>query len=101
MTSRLRDSGILERIRGLFMLIKTGEVWLAAAAMAFGQSAAINGLIEGKITDPTGAQVPGAKVEVINKGTGYKRSVDPDESGFFRFPLLPLGAYSLTADAKG
>jgi len=73
----------------------------AATALAFGQSAAINGQIEGTITDPTGAQVPGAKVEIVNKGTGYTRSTDRDQSGFFRFPLLPLGAYTLTANAKG
>src|SRR2546421_8827550 len=76
-------------------------VCLLAVASVFGQSAAINGQIEGTITDPSGADVPGAKVDVLNKGTGYKRSAATDQSGFFRFPLLPLGTYTLTADAKG
>jgi hypothetical protein len=76
-------------------------VSLLAVASGFGQSAAINGQIEGTITDPSGAEVPGAKVDVVNKGTGYKRSAETDQSGFFRFPLLPLGIYTLTADAKG
>src|SRR5260370_9670292 len=80
---------------------KLASVCLLAIAAAFGQSAAINGQIEGTITDPSGAEVPSAKVDVINKGTGYKRSAETDQSGFFRFPLLPLGTYSLTADAKG
>src|SRR5260370_13884252 len=80
---------------------KLASVCLLAVTSAFGQSAAINGQIEGTITDPSGAEVPGAKVDVINKGTGYKRSAETDQSGFFRFPLLPLGTYSLTADAKG
>src|SRR5260370_27806444 len=80
---------------------KLVSVCVLAAAAVFGQSAAINGQIEGTITDPSGAEVPSAMVDVINKGTGYKRSAETDQSGFFRFPLLPLGTYSLTADAKG
>src|SRR5438552_5275615 len=81
--------------------VKFALVCLSLTAVAFGQSAAINGQIEGTITDPTGAIVSGAKVEVINNGTGYKRSAETDRTGFFRFPLLPLGAYTLTADASG
>src|SRR6266496_3366909 len=81
--------------------VRVGLLSLAASVVAFGQSAAINGQIEGTITDPSGAQVPGAKIDIVNKGTGYNRSANTDQSGFFRFPLLPLGAYTLTANAKG
>lgn len=67
----------------------------------FAQSAAINGQIEGTITDPSGAVVPNAKVEVVNETNGYKRSSDSDAAGLFRFPLLPLGAYSINVEASG
>src|SRR5712691_4057139 len=76
-------------------------VSLLIAAAAFGQSAAINGQIEGTLTDPSGALVPKAKVEVVNDGTGYKRSADTNESGYFRFALLPLGTYTLTTEVSG
>src|SRR5712691_582481 len=82
-------------------LLQKGIVFLLAAAALFGQSAAINGQIEGTITDPAGAVVPNAKVEVLNTETAYKRSGSTDNAGFFRFGLLPLGAYTLTVDASG
>src|SRR5262249_44625502 len=72
-----------------------------AGALAFGQAAAINGQIEGTITDPAGAVVPNAKVEVTNDDTGYKRSAQTDSAGFYRLGLLPLGPYTLTVDASG
>lgn len=71
------------------------------AVGAFGQAAAINGQIEGTVTDPTGAVVPGAKIDITNTNTGFTRSVETDANGFFRFTVLPLGAYSLKAEAKG
>ena len=67
----------------------------------FGQAAAINGQIEGTVTDPSGATVSGAKVEVLNANTGFKRAGATDDAGFFRFTVLPLGSYTLTIDASG
>src|SRR5260370_12285305 len=80
---------------------KLASVCLLAVTSAFGECGAISGQIEGTITDPSGAEVPSAMVDVINKGTGYKRSAETDQSVLFRCPLLPLGTSSLTADAKG
>jgi hypothetical protein len=77
------------------------SVLLLAAGVIFGQAAAINGQIEGTVTDATGAVVPGARIEITNTNTGFTRSVETDASGFFRFTVLPLGAYSLKAEAKG
>ena len=65
------------------------------------QAAAINGQIEGSISDATGAVIPNVKVEVVNDGTGFKQETQTTSSGFFRFALLPLGSYTLTAEAKG
>ena len=64
-------------------------------------SAAINGQIEGAVTDPSGALVSGADVEVANDTTGFKRSSQTDSAGFFRLAVLPLGSYTLTVNAKG
>ena len=71
-------------------------LFLIVAPMAFPQAAAINGQIEGTVTDPTGAVVPGATVGIANTDTGFKREVRTDDSGFFRFTVLPLGTYELT-----
>jgi hypothetical protein len=65
----------------------------------FAQSQALNGQIEGMVADQTGAAVKGATITATNIETGASRSVITDESGVFRFPLLPLGTYRLTAEA--
>ena len=36
---------------------------------------------------------------VTNIETGATRTVTTDESGVYRFPLLPLGTYRITAEA--
>src|SRR5260370_1109423 len=82
-------------------LLQSVVVSFLFAAAAFGQSAAMNGQIEGTVTDPSGAVVAKVKVEVVNNGTGYKRSAETDESGLFRFALLPLGTYTVSAEPSG
>ena len=76
-------------------------ILLASVSSLWAQSSAINGQIEGTVTDASGAVVPGAKIEIANDNTGYKRSSVTDASGFYRFPLLPLGAYTVTVQASG
>jgi hypothetical protein len=71
------------------------------APAAFGQAAAINGQIEGTVTDPSGAAVSGADVAVRSTDTGFARSLKTDASGLYRFPVLPLGSYELTVNAPG
>src|SRR5215203_4012993 len=70
-----------------------------AAASVFAQSQALNGQIEGTVSDQTGAAVPNASITVTNIGTGTNRTVTTDESGVYRFPLLPLGIYGITIEA--
>ncbi len=68
---------------------------------AFAQSQATTGLIQGNVIDPNGAVVQGASVEVKNIETGFERIVTTNSDGFFSAPLLPLGKYRVTTDAKG
>ncbi len=71
---------------------------ISLAPAAFGQASAINGTIEGTVTDPSGAMVPNVKVDVLNTETGFRRSITTNETGFFRFNVLPLGNYSVSTD---
>ncbi len=59
------------------------------------QSQSQNGQIEGTITDHNRASVPNTVITVTNIETGATRSVRSDESGVYRFPLLPLGTYRI------
>ncbi len=65
----------------------------------FAQSQALNGQIEGTVLDQVNAAVPNAVITVTNIETGATRAVNTDESGVYRFPLLPLGIYRITAEA--
>src|SRR5687767_460760 len=74
---------------------------LSLAAPALAQGQAINGTIEGSVTDDSGGALPGVVVTVTNTDTGDMRSVLTNESGVFRAPLLPLGSYRVVAELQG
>ncbi len=59
------------------------------------------GTVEGRVTDPSGATVVGAKVSVQDTQTGLTRSVLSAEKGAFHIGLLPPGSYKLEVMAKG
>ncbi len=86
-------------------LLNIGLLFMAALFLGLNspnvmaQSQAINGQIEGVVSDANGAAVPNAKVIVTNIETGVTREVTSDESGVYRVPLLPLGTYKVVAEA--
>ena len=59
------------------------------------------GSLSGTVTDPNGAVVPGAKVEIKKFGTGESRSTTTADNGVFNFQNLAPGEYSLTVEASG
>ncbi len=82
------------------------SIMLCFSAIAFGQS--ITGSIEGTITDPNGAVVPGVQVTVttgtnnqtgLETTVGYRRAVTTDSNGFFRIQQIPPGFYTVTTEA--
>ncbi len=74
---------------------------LVSHAPAWAQSQALNGQIEGRITDASGAVVAGATVTITNTETGTKRTVTTNADGLYVAPLLPLGTYQVEIDANG
>ena len=54
-------------------------------SVAHGQSAAINGEITGTVTDPSGAAIAGAVIQISNAATGFKR-----ETKVYRVRTVPL-----------
>ncbi len=83
----------------LVFLIIAGILLSASMPSAFAQSQALNGQIEGTVSDQNNAAVSNAVITVTNIETGATRTVTTDESGIYRFPLLPLGTYHITAEA--
>jgi hypothetical protein len=74
---------------------------LCLAAPAAAQSQAVNGTIEGTVTDGTGAVLPGVTILLTSLETGATRLVVTNERGLYQAPLLPLGTYRLQAELEG
>ncbi len=71
---------------------------LLAAANA---SAQFNASVQGSVTDPAGAVVPGATVTLTNPETGKSQQVTSSDEGFYRFSQLAPGTYTLSAEKEG
>jgi hypothetical protein len=80
-------------------LIGRGAVVLAFCSPLLGQLALST--IRGAATDPTGAVVTNASIELLHLETNAKREVVTNESGDFEIPDLQRGTYRLTARAPG
>ncbi|MGO9124685.1 MAG: carboxypeptidase regulatory-like domain-containing protein [Terriglobales bacterium] len=74
---------------------------LASCALLAAQNVVLTGALSGRVTDHSGAVVPGASVVVMNLGTGVKQSVETNHAGLYRFPVVMPGTYSVTASLKG
>ncbi len=82
-----------------FRVILLSLVVFGLSSFGFAQSQALNGQIEGTISDANGAVVPNASVTATNKDTGTERQTTTDGNGVYKFPLLPLGTYRVTIEA--
>jgi hypothetical protein len=68
------------------------------ATLASAQSV---GTVQGTVTDPTGAVVPGANVSITSAISGYKQATTTGSNGFYRFSNVPFVVFTLHAEAKG
>jgi hypothetical protein len=84
--------------RGVLLLLAV--VFLGTFILCYqaaGQSS--SGTIQGVVKDPSGAVVPGAKVEIRNPVSGYSRETTTGSTGEFRFVNIPFNPYHLVATA--
>src|SRR5690349_19301407 len=69
--------------------------------VAIAQSAGNTASVSGTVTDPTGAVIPDAVVELRNPVSGFHRVVITDTSGNFGISNVPLNPYHLTVNSRG
>ncbi|MBI5444779.1 MAG: carboxypeptidase regulatory-like domain-containing protein, partial [Deltaproteobacteria bacterium] len=75
---------------------------VAVAVLVTGSAVAqTTGAIVGTVTDNTGATLPGVSVEIRSASLLGTRSVVSDSRGYFRFPAIPPGTYTLAASLSG
>src|SRR4051794_21219216 len=59
------------------------------------------GTILGRVTDPTGAIVAGAKVDAVNADTGVHSATTSNSAGDYILPYLLPGSWNLTVENAG
>jgi hypothetical protein len=57
--------------------------------------------ILGTVTDDSGAVIAGAQVRAVNTLTNETRSTVTNELGYYSFPELPVGVYTVQAEREG
>ena len=100
------------RSRSVRMNLTGAVIMLCAAALlslglfavlaqpAMGQGAN-QGSIQGTLTDPSGAVVPGASLTATNAATGIAFTTSSDANGLYTFLVVPAGTYTIVARKNG
>jgi len=86
--------------RGALLCILPLAVLLLAAAEPPSQNGNAGG-VHGTVTDPTGAVIAGATVNLANVVSGLNRTQATDAAGQFDFPNIPFNPYRLSVSAPG
>jgi hypothetical protein len=79
-----------------FLLCMVAMSWLSPALHAQFRTS-----IQGVVTDPSGAVIPGANLTLTNNGTGEKQVRTSDASGVYNFNALPADKFSLVVTKDG
>lgn len=79
----------------LLPVIVLGLIVGSAVAQEF------RGSITGRVTDPSGAAVPGSQVTVTNAGTNVSNSVTTNDAGVYTVLYLAPGRYTVVAEVRG
>src|SRR4030095_8631993 len=74
---------------------------VAFAAPAAGQTQITTGVIQGTVSDATGASLPGVTAEARNLDTNLVRTIVTESDGRYVFLQLPPGNYRLTFTLSG
>ena len=73
---------------------------LAYAALRLSAQVTVGGIV-GTVKDSSGAVVQNARLTLTNEATKVQQSAESGATGDFGFVAVPVGIYTLTADAKG
>ncbi len=60
-----------------------------------------SGQISGHVTDPQGAAIPGAAVQIVNQDRNLKRDSSTNNEGSYSAPYLPAGKYEISVKKDG
>src|SRR5690348_9659394 len=88
-----------------FMVQIQRLIWLAliTCGLLVGTAAAqqTTGAINGRVSDETNAMIPGVTVTLTSPAIQGEKTSLTDETGSYRFILLPPGVYTVSYDLTG
>ncbi len=87
------------RVLGFFLLLLPISALFGPSLAA--QSAGNSTSVVGTVTDPSGAVVPNATVEIRNPVSGFSRTTSTDTSGKFNIPNVPFNPYHVSVAGQG
>jgi Carboxypeptidase regulatory-like domain len=91
-SARLLGSSLFRCLAGLALFI------FSLSGMALGQGLTA---VTGRVTDPTGAIIPGVEITITNTATGNTRTVLTNELGIYTATQLAPGTYNIKAELSG
>src|SRR6202047_442673 len=65
------------------------------------QGQVVGGSIQGTVTDPAGAALPGVKIEIVNLSTQILTTLTSNSDGFYTAPNVLPADYTVTASRSG
>ena len=76
-------------------------LFLLTSSFVWGQGGATTGTITGRVTDATGAVVPGAAVTITDTTTKTARDTTSNKEGLYVFVDVPPSTYDITVNKQG
>ncbi|HLJ13045.1 MAG TPA: TonB-dependent receptor [Bryobacteraceae bacterium] len=99
MTTFSRRKTRIWTARGLAFALSLCAALLLAPATSWAQT--VTAAITGKITDPTGAAVAGAKVTATDVERGTQWPTTTNAAGVYNLPRVPIGTYNVKVEKEG
>jgi len=83
-------------------LLRWAFLLLLVPAVAAAQTvSSTTGALNGRVTDNTGAVLPGVAVTISSPSLMGTRTATTNEEGQYRFPAIPPGEYTITYELSG
>src|SRR5262245_39446914 len=100
------EAGSPSKGREGIMVVRRGSSVLAVVACCLAFQAAASAQVTtadivGRVTDSTGAVLPGSTVTIEHQGTHDVRTQPSNETGDYLFNLLPIGVYTIKVELQG
>jgi hypothetical protein len=83
------------------MLLRVLQVALVALLGTTASAQEFRSTLSGRVTDPSGAAIPNAKVIATSAETNAKSEITTGSEGEFSLPFLAPGGYTLSVEAQG